>query len=63
MPVLIFHGSYDPMPVENAEWMHEKLKKSELVILQECGHFPFLEKPDELFAKMEQFYAKLNAKK
>ncbi|MBX7064397.1 MAG: alpha/beta fold hydrolase [Saprospiraceae bacterium] len=63
VPVLIFHGSYDPMPVENAEWMHEKLKKSELVILQECGHFPFLEKPDELFAKMEQFYAKLNAKK
>jgi proline iminopeptidase len=62
-PALIFFGNYDPMPVESSEELHNRLSNSELIILKDCGHFPFLEKPQEVFPKMRDFYQKNSSKK
>lgn len=62
-PALIFQGANDPMPIESSEELNRQLRNSELIILKNCGHFPFLEQPKEVFSKMREFYAKLDAKK
>jgi proline iminopeptidase len=40
---LIVHGDYDPLPVERVQKMHAALKNSQLVVIERCGHFPFIE--------------------
>lgn len=61
-PSLIFQGEYDPMPIECSQELNRQLKNSELIVIPACGHFPFVEKPKELFAKMESFYSGINSK-
>ncbi len=61
-PALIFQGENDPMPIESAQELHRQIRNSEMVIIKECGHFPFVEKPKELFSKMESFYLSINSK-
>ena len=61
-PALVFQGANDPMPIESAEEIHKNLKNSKLIILKECGHFPFLEKPQEVFQNMREFYVQINKK-
>jgi proline iminopeptidase len=50
IPALIIHGDYDPIPLSAAETNHKILKHSQLVVLKNCGHFPFIEQ-QELFTK------------
>jgi proline iminopeptidase len=52
---LIIHGDQDPIPPSTAHAIHESIPGSQLVILQDCGHFPYVEKPQELFALLEAF--------
>lgn len=47
IPILVIHGSSDPYPAERARVTTEQLKNGYYVELQECGHFPFVEKPKE----------------
>ncbi|HZF63816.1 MAG TPA: alpha/beta fold hydrolase [Chitinophagaceae bacterium] len=51
MPTLILHGDFDPLPLSTAELTHQLLKNSKLVILKNCGHFPFIEQ-QEMFIKV-----------
>lgn len=48
LPTLIIHGDYDPVPLSAAETNRNILKHSQLVVLKNCGHFPFIEQ-QELF--------------
>ena len=48
IPALIIHGRQDPMPESVAIDNHKLLKGSRLVWLDQCGHFPWIEKPEEL---------------
>lgn len=43
-PVLVIHGKQDPL--ETAQEVHEAIAGSRLEIIDEAGHFPWLEKPD-----------------
>jgi proline iminopeptidase len=43
IPTLIIHGDYDPVPLEAAEKNHQAIRGSRLVVLKNCGHFPFIE--------------------
>ena len=45
VPTLIVHGDHDFIPVEVAEYVHEQLPNSRLVIVKECGHFAYFEHP------------------
>jgi proline iminopeptidase len=45
-PVLIIHGAADVVPYASIERLNNQLSQSQLVILKESGHFPFVEETD-----------------
>lgn len=55
-PTLIVHGRDDPIPVassiEGGKAMHAKV-----VVLDDCGHVPYVEQPAGLFAAVDEFLA------
>ena len=56
-PVVAFHGDYDPHPAEGVrEPLERVLKHFRFVLLEDCGHYPWLEK-----AVKDEFYARLEA--
>jgi proline iminopeptidase len=54
VPTLIVHGRQDPIPVESSEQCASALR-AKLVVLDQCGHVPYVEQPDGLFAAIEEF--------
>jgi non-heme chloroperoxidase len=55
-PVLQIAGTADPvMSLRGARWLAERLGDTRLVEIDGCGHFPMLEKPDELEAALAAF--------
>ncbi len=54
-PVLIVHGDRDPIPLAMVEEMVAVLPNARLVVLNEVGHFPFIESPGELFGAIQRF--------
>jgi pimeloyl-ACP methyl ester carboxylesterase len=54
VPTLVVHGREDPIPLTSAEAAAEALR-AELVVLDACGHVPYVERPDALFAAIERF--------
>jgi proline iminopeptidase len=55
-PVLVIHGKQDPL--ESAEEVHATFPGSKLVMLENAGHFPWLEQPDTFYAALGEFLAK-----
>ena len=55
IPTLIIHGDYDPIPLIAAEHTRASIPNSQLVVIKECGHFPFVEKPVTLFRTIQRF--------
>jgi len=55
-PMLIVHGRDDPIPaassIEGAKAMN-----AQLVLLDDCGHVPYVEQPGQLFAALDSFLA------
>ncbi len=54
-PTLIVHGDYDPIPFQEAEKIHHGIKGSDFVLLQNCGHFAYMEKANACFEAVENF--------
>jgi proline iminopeptidase len=54
VPTLVIHGRQDPIPLASATAAAEALG-GECVVLEECGHVPYVERPDELFPAIERF--------
>jgi 3-oxoadipate enol-lactonase len=57
-PVLVIHGRQDPL--ESAEEVHESFPGSKLEMLDDAGHFPWLEQPEKFFAAVDSFLASLD---
>ena len=55
MPVLFLHGACDPRPGHFIETLAAKLSHSTFALIPESGHYPWIEKPDEVKAKLRQF--------
>ncbi|MBI5346683.1 MAG: alpha/beta fold hydrolase [Chlamydiae bacterium] len=55
---LIIHGDYDPIPYVTAQNIHESIHNSKYILIKNCGHFPFIETPDELFKDLNDFLHK-----
>ncbi|MDQ8154994.1 MAG: alpha/beta hydrolase [Gemmatimonadota bacterium] len=53
-PALVVHGRQDPIPVESSAATAEALG-AELVVLDDCGHVPYVEQPDGLFRAVRAF--------
>ena len=58
-PALIIHGDTDPIPVDVAATLHRLLPHSTFVVLPHCGHFPYLEVPEEFFRQVRAFLQQL----
>ena len=56
LPTLIVWGRQDAiMPVNCAEIYHQNIRGSQLVIMEQCGHVPPIEKPQEFVAIVSEF--------
>lgn len=55
IPVLIVHGSRDPIPTEMVRAMNEALPDSRLILVDEAGHFPFIEQPMLFWTGVQAF--------
>jgi proline iminopeptidase len=56
VPILILHGSADPIPMEAAKEWVSSIPGSRLVVLDGAGHFPMVERPKQMLAAIEAFY-------
>ena len=54
LPVLVVHGRNDPIPLASAEAVADALD-ARLVVLDHCGHVPYVEQPQALFDAMQRF--------
>lgn len=56
VPALITHGRQDPIPLASSE-AAARAMDAELVVIEDCGHVPYVEQPDALFGAIERFLA------
>lgn len=54
LPVVVVHGSQDPIPLASSQAAAEALN-GELVVLPDCGHVPYVEQPAALFDVITRF--------
>lgn len=57
IPTLVIQGASDPIPAWTAQEIADAIPHSEIVILNDCGHFPYIEKPTEFFNSLKRFLA------
>lgn len=55
VPTLVIHGDVDVIPWQTAKQTHEAIPGAKWVLLKNCGHFPYVEKPSELFKNIREF--------
>jgi len=55
LPTLIIHGDRDFVPLECASNVAAALSGSRLVVLSDCGHFAFLERPSQVLNAIVDF--------
>ena len=58
LPAVFLHGRQDPIPFESSEEGARALG-APLVMLEDCGHVPYVEQPGALFAGIDAFLAKV----
>jgi proline iminopeptidase len=55
VPTLVVHGDQDPLPLAGSrEWV-AALPSGGLVVIQNAGHYPHAEKPEQFFPAVEEF--------
>jgi proline iminopeptidase len=55
IPTLVLHGAYDLVPLECAAHIAQAIPGASLVVLKDCGHFAYLERPDEVRQEIVNF--------
>ena len=58
VPTLIIHGDFDPIPFGSSEYIHQHIPGSEIVLISQSGHFPFIEQPEQFVAALRSFLRK-----
>jgi proline iminopeptidase len=53
-PAIVVHGRQDPVPLASSEDVARELG-AELVVIDDCGHVPFVEQPAALFTALDRF--------
>jgi pimeloyl-ACP methyl ester carboxylesterase len=60
IPCLIICGKYDKLtPVKYSQFFHDKIRNSELYLIDKAGHGVMLEKPEEVNKTIEDFINKV----
>lgn len=55
IPTLIIHGKADPIPSITAQALHESIPNSQFILMEQCGHFPYVEEPEVYFDYLKTF--------
>lgn len=50
VPVTIIHGANDIVSIEEVRMTQTAIPGSKSIVLKQCDHFPYIEKPKEFFA-------------
>lgn len=56
IPALVLHGDYDFVPVACATHIAKAIPGARLVVLPECGHFSYIERPDAVRTALHEFF-------
>jgi proline iminopeptidase len=56
VPTLVIHGEYDLIPVECANHIAQAIPGARLVALSDCGHFSYIERPDDVRNALIEFF-------
>lgn len=59
-PVLILHGKDEISPVSNATEAHQVLPNSKLIIMENCGHYGWLDRPEVYLKEVANFLKQVN---
>ena len=62
LPALFLHGRQDPIPFESSE-LGARAMGAPLVLIEDCGHVPYVEQPAVLFSEVEAFLATAGSRK
>jgi proline iminopeptidase len=54
IPAIVVHGRQDPIPLASSEATAAALR-ARLVVLEDCGHVPYVEQPTSLFDALREF--------
>ena len=60
-PVLVIAGRQDPLDPAIQNEIHLTFKNSTLHLIERCGHFSWIEQPDEFYRSVREFLAAENA--
>lgn len=60
VPTMILHGRQDPIPLASSE-KAARVMDAELVVIDDCGHVPYVEQPASLFSAIAAFLRSLAA--
>jgi len=55
IPTLVIHGDRDMVPVGIAEEIAAAILGANLVVLPDCGHFAYIDQPDEVHRRVVEF--------
>ncbi|HJQ19824.1 MAG TPA: alpha/beta fold hydrolase [Gemmatimonadaceae bacterium] len=58
-PTLIVHGRQDPIPLASSQEA-ARVMGANLVVLDDCGHVPYVEQPRGLFAAIDDFLGRVS---
>lgn len=59
VPTFILHGKQDIVPVWTAQEIKDAIPHSEIVVLDDCDHFSYIEQPSQFFDELKNFLGKL----
>ena len=54
-PVLIIHGTADPIPIEGAEEWIQSFPNARLLSVEGAGHMPWVDQPEAVRGAIETF--------
>ena len=54
VPALVIHGRQDPIPLASSKGAARALG-APCVVLEDCGHVPYVEQPVQLFTMLQDF--------
>jgi proline iminopeptidase len=57
VPTLVIHGDNDFIPAECAAHIAQAIPGAHYILLRECGHFAYLESPDDVRNEISDFFA------
>lgn len=59
VPTFILHGKQDIVPIWTAQEIKDAIPQSEIVVLDDCDHFPYIEQPTQFFDELNYFLDRL----